>query len=373
MTKNANPSQGFFAGIGGISTLEYLKLQIYGCQRNANIMVSVEKGRVRACVGSGPNPIEPSCVQLSIRDSQIWLFALNGIHIEQWCTRYELHQTNCDGEQWEIEYKQKGRRCRSISGDNAYPENWEDFIKIMEAFAPLINPKRINRIDLMLQRSIIIPIHRELSFQYEHAVLDYSEQLIIDRETEGLTFIRHIGSNCKITKVYHIQKGVTDLLNKAERWFKEAQISEAAQKDVPAYKLAIEYHKHEPLILKGCYNRKGLPENWHEFIKEIYRFITAYDNFDEMFDPNIYNKGVKPDELIYCSISFEPWGKTYYYRTSDDSLCVGDYVVVPVGNENKERIGLIEKIEYFTSDKIPYPLEKTKTVLRKTESPIDDE
>jgi len=73
----------------------------------------------------------------------------------------------------------------------------------------------------------------------------------------------------------------------------------------------------------------------------------------------------KPDQLIYCSVSFSKDGYTYYYRTEDVNLETGDKVVVPVGPDRFERVGVVEEIEYFFPHEVPYPIEKTKFILRK--------
>ena len=57
--------------------------------------------------------------------------------------------------------------------------------------------------------------------------------------------------------------------------------------------------------------------------------------------------------------------KTYYYRTEDDSLEEGDEVVVPAGKDNHLTIAEIVDVEYFPPESVPFPLEKTKMILRR--------
>ncbi|MPN03258.1 hypothetical protein SDC9_150485 [bioreactor metagenome] len=92
-----------------------------------------------------------------------------------------------------------------------------------------------------------------------------------------------------------------------------------------------------------------------------------------MFSSDTFGKGVRSGEYIYCSVSLDSWGETYFYRTEDDTINVGDYVIVPVGASNKELRGLVEEIDYYTADNVPFPLEKTKIICRKTEAPPNDE
>ncbi len=72
-------------------------------------------------------------------------------------------------------------------------------------------------------------------------------------------------------------------------------------------------------------------------------------------------------EYIYCSLSFDAGGKSYYYKTTDETLKCGDEVIVPVGNSGKEGIAKIEKIERFRAGNTPYPPSRTKNIIRKSQ------
>lgn len=100
------------------------------------------------------------------------------------------------------------------------------------------------------------------------------------------------------------------------------------------------------------------PENWNSILE----FFGIDDDNEAEFT------GRQPGELIYCSVSFEDGGKTYYYTTTDESIGVGDEVIVPVGADNNELTGVIEDIEYFLPTNVPFPLDRTKMIIRKTDS-----
>ena len=87
----------------------------------------------------------------------------------------------------------------------------------------------------------------------------------------------------------------------------------------------------------------------------------------ELFDPSLRARGVRGGEYIYCSVSFQPEGRTYYYRTDDDTLRPGDWVIVPAGAQNRETRVRVEEVEYFREDELPRPLERVKRVLRRCE------
>ena len=75
--------------------------------------------------------------------------------------------------------------------------------------------------------------------------------------------------------------------------------------------------------------------------------------------------GRKAGEVIYCSVSFSEDGSTYYYQTEDESIKVGDRVIVPVGSNNDERVAVVEEIEYFEPTKVQFPLDKVKYIIGK--------
>lgn len=72
-------------------------------------------------------------------------------------------------------------------------------------------------------------------------------------------------------------------------------------------------------------------------------------------------------------MQFDEYGKTYCYLTDDDTLDPGDYVVVPVGQDNHESIAKIESIEYHPAEEAPFPIEKVRKIIRKTDKTEDSD
>ena len=54
----------------------------------------------------------------------------------------------------------------------------------------------------------------------------------------------------------------------------------------------------------------------------------------------------------------------YSYLDEQGVASVGDYVWVPVGKFNEKKIAYVVKAGEYTADRVPYPLEKTKKILR---------
>ena len=66
---------------------------------------------------------------------------------------------------------------------------------------------------------------------------------------------------------------------------------------------------------------------------------------------------------IYVSVNFKIGGQSYSYRTNDASIKSGDMVVVPAGDS--EKIGYVTAVNTFKKSGVPYPVEKTKLIIRK--------
>lgn len=73
------------------------------------------------------------------------------------------------------------------------------------------------------------------------------------------------------------------------------------------------------------------------------------------------------DDTIYTFIGvlFPYTSHHYHYLTDDDSITIGDYVVVPVGVENKESVAKVVSVEKHLRISAPFPIEKTKKIIGK--------
>lgn len=67
----------------------------------------------------------------------------------------------------------------------------------------------------------------------------------------------------------------------------------------------------------------------------------------------------------YCGVVLENSSRVYAYRTDDESIKVGDVVIVPVGPDNQEANGIVVSVGQYRRVAAPYPVERTKFVLRK--------
>lgn len=87
----------------------------------------------------------------------------------------------------------------------------------------------------------------------------------------------------------------------------------------------------------------------------MFDFIRFY-GLGEILDPSVYGKVKRrKSEYIFCSVTFDEGYKSYYYLT-DDSIEIGDFVLVPAGKNNHEAVVEVVNIEYFSEENVPLPI-----------------
>lgn len=92
----------------------------------------------------------------------------------------------------------------------------------------------------------------------------------------------------------------------------------------------------------------------------MFDFIRFY-GLGEILDPSVYGKVKRrKSEYIFCSVTFDEGYKSYYYLTDDDSIEIGDFVLVPAGKNNHEAVVEVVNIEYFSEENVPLPIEKQR-------------
>ncbi len=72
------------------------------------------------------------------------------------------------------------------------------------------------------------------------------------------------------------------------------------------------------------------------------------------------------DELryTYCTVTFGG-SNTYDYICEINDISVGDDVVVPVGEDEVEKLAKVTAINEYRYDEVPYPVSKTKKIIAK--------
>lgn len=74
-------------------------------------------------------------------------------------------------------------------------------------------PDIVNRIEVFYHRITKIKPKEPISEHTEYAVWDYTESLIIDRNSESIEHIQNIGTGCSVTRRYKVEGGIESLLD----------------------------------------------------------------------------------------------------------------------------------------------------------------
>lgn len=240
-------------------------------------------------------------------------------------------------------------------------------------------PDRINKITVDYHRvNKIKPGQKPKDAKWKFVTWDYSERLVIDRATETLEYIQNIGSGCKVTRKYEMEDAIASLLDNfdAEELFTqiEGNFDDVIEtpNETKDYTITIEYKKNPIRTITGSFDKLGLPDDFEDFADTVFDFIRFY-GLGDILNPSVYGKMKRrQSDYIFCSVRFDEGYKTYYYLTDDDSIEVGDFVIVPAGKDNHEAVVEVVYIEYFDEEHVPLPVEKTKSIIRKCSDEVFD-
>lgn len=237
---------------------------------------------------------------------------------------------------------------------------------------------QVERITIQFHR--ILKIHREQPIDAlpNPMTWDYREKLSLDRISGILEQVQTIGEACVVTHQYYVPEDIANLLDRLDIPRLLEPLPECPDDlignpgDRRLYKIEIIFQHHPPYTLLGYFDRYGLPSYWPEFMEDIWDFIRFYGS-GEIISPSLYGAARRrKSDYIFCSVEFVEYGNTYYYLTTDDTIRPGDRVLVPVGKMNAEKAATVTEVEYFQADQAPFPLERTKSILRKLE-PSEEE
>jgi len=110
-----------------------------------------------------------------------------------------------------------------------------------------------------------------------------------------------------------------------------------------------------------CEAREVLHNIRHQV--ELRRYDIPAQSFDYFMRLCMrYNDSTDKQEYVFCSVVFSKGGKTYYYLSENANVCCGDYVRVPVGDDNKIETARVIKVEIVQGKYAPYPVNKLKYI-----------
>lgn len=207
-------------------------------------------------------------------------------------------------------------------------------------------------------------------------VWDYSEQLIIDRKTDTIEQNQFVGDECDIKHCYHIGEGVSAFLDGFDNanLFSHIEGNPDDVIDDPNeeknYTVEVLFSNRETKVFSGSYDKRALPDDWAEFMDGLCDFISFY-GMGEILDSKFYNtakRRLSDNRIAY--VKFDDFGKEYCYFCKDETIAVGDNVIVPVRDDGEITEAIVTKIGFYSDEQSPYPIEKMKEIIGKSEEKL---
>lgn len=175
----------------------------------------------------------------------------------------------------------------------------------MDEIVPTSIPGQINKITLEYQRNVRFIQKNEEGTENETVNWDYKEEMILDRYEETLTIRQVIAPGRELTKEYHMRDEIPELMDKCMEYLGKLESASGPKESESAeFKLCLECGASASRVVTGTYNRRGLPEGWDAFIREIAGYIRFYESYEDILNPYIYRRGRRQGEQIICSVIF---------------------------------------------------------------------
>lgn len=97
------------------------------------------------------------------------------------------------------------------------------------------------------------------------------------------------------------------------------------------------------------------------------RAKERYDKIIENATKNYYIDEKCEEKRIYtyCGVVFDDNTLVFHYIANDENIRPEDAVIVPVGINNEEKEATVVSVGKYLSNAVPYPVAKTKEVIRK--------
>jgi len=244
------------------------------------------------------------------------------------------------------------------------------------------NPDRINRLTFDYHNATKIKPSDVIGrVSDEKEIWESTEHLMIDRDQGTLLYRRETDSGHKFYQKYELKEQIENLLDNfdTDDFLSPSADSDENPDDVDVvsgelktYKMTINYERQSQRVITGRFDKEGLPADFVDLAELVREFIEEY-GVSDVLTPSFYNRPRRhSSEVMICSVIFDvdnKNAKTYDYMTVDDSIGVGDPVVVPVGEENREMSAVVEKVDYVEEDSSSNSPYGIKTIIRKL---VDD-
>ncbi|WP_125567767.1 hypothetical protein [Companilactobacillus insicii] len=240
--------------------------------------------------------------------------------------------------------------------------NQERFDKMAEAKS---NQTKIVNLEIDLHDTAVLPIiFSSTTDNCDDVSFDSIERLIIDRENNLINYKVVNGSDFEQNHEYKIKQGLDSLLGKLNDEISDFDESTRISSD-PLIQLKVNYNDGTHKFF--FYNdTEELPSNWKVMTSLI------KDSFNKrVFTESIFDIEPPEKEYLICKVRFGNYGNSYSYLVDDETLSSGDRVLVPVGNDGKQKEVTVDSVGKYTDSTSSYPISKMKHVIAKVNKSYD--
>ena len=307
---------------------------------------------------------------LDRKKSEKFLNELYNIHIENWINdkgvNNIIRDKNIKKSKWFIEYKDSQYDSFFYTIDDNKPNNFDEFLVIIDLIYPVIDPLRIEEVYMNFNS-------KKLSDNSDNIDDINSQESFIINRYEGSFFhsIRYgniIKSEQKIFSKVNVQS-LLDIMSEKEIFVTEyidPIIKSENYESFPVYNIEIKRRNGSIMKYEGIFDHCGLPKDWIYFIELVKNFMS-FHILSEVLQKRNYETGrARLDEVMYLKIKFGNSSEEQFYISNLSNLKTGDFVIVSE-EDNNYKIAVIIDIIYVLKDCIPDKLKDAKNILKKLE------
>ena len=260
--------------------LEYLEFGIGGFgDLGVKLSINIKNDKV-ICNGGSPfwDDEQFETVHLTKKQSVVFLEKLDALHINRWKASYfPIGYIVMDGTQWELEYKEQEKRCRHITGDNAYPDNWNAFIGLLDEILPsagLIDENQIDylKMDYSYSYEIENPIEPKKNYKYK-----VNETFTVNAITQDICYVRQNSHGTRQLQECHYPEfdaSIFALIDDYADMFDTITDKELIEA-VPSITLEYKKHGFPERKVKIPYCRWTVTDNWDDFVKDVLKELKS--------------------------------------------------------------------------------------------------
>lgn len=205
----------------------------------------------------------------------------------------------------------------------------------------------------------LISVLRMVSLDYVQFELTSIENFII----ETINLLKVINSNCNNVKR---SKNNTNFREDIYKSFSDQSYRDKLNEVKYGWQKKYIFQNKYGLNLNDFEYENEFRFEFNKKKEEIYEQkmqLMMKKDFDKEVDESNNIKELKI--YTYCRISFPSYSQIYSYLADDNSIKIGDKVFAPFGKDNKVIKGTVVYVGQYLQFCVPYPIEKTKIILRK--------